>query len=134
MNLSVWFAYCRFCVVGLVGAAVDTTLLGALHEAAELDVRLAKVAAAEVALVGNFILNEAWTFRGQSGGTSGMAGRFARFHAICLTGMAMSVVILWMLHAHAGFPVVASNAVAIVLVSMWNFTLSRRFGWAQGQQ
>ena len=118
--------------MGLVGAALDTTLLGALHETAELDVRLAKVVSAEVALVGNFFLNEAWTFRGQGGGKWGMAGRFARFHAICLTGMAMSVVILWMLHAHGGFPVVASNGVAIVLVSTWNFTLSRRFGWVQG--
>lgn len=132
MNPSVWFAYGRFCAVGLVGAAVDTTLLGALHEAAELDVRLAKVVSAEVALVGNFFLNEAWTFRGQCGGKCGKAGRFARFHAICLTGMAMSVVILWMLHTQGGLPVVASNGVAIVLVSMWNFTLSRRFGWAQG--
>lgn len=133
MNPSVLFAYGRYCVVGLVGAAVDTSLLGALHEAAGIDVRTAKVAAAEVALVGNFILNEAWTFRGLGGGRRAMVGRFARFHAICLTGMAMSVGILWMLHAYVGVPVVASNGVAIVLVSIWNFTLSRRFGWAQGQ-
>lgn len=134
MNPSVLSAYGRYCVVGLVGAVVDTSLIGALHEAAGMDVRVAKVAAAEVALVGNFILNEAWTFGGRGGGAWGWVGRLARFHAICLTGMAMSVGILWMLHAHAGFPVVASNAAAIMLVSVWNFTLSRRFGWAQGQQ
>src|SRR4051812_9972196 len=60
--------FIRFSVVGLSGALIDTTLLQ-VFESTHLfgfSLMINKIIAAEIAMLNNFVWNEAWTFRVQS--------------------------------------------------------------------
>jgi putative flippase GtrA len=54
----------RFCLVGSVGACIDTTLFYLFCDPLKLGMNLtaSKFGAAELALLCNFLLNNAWTF------------------------------------------------------------------------
>lgn len=96
------------------------------------DLEVAKVVAAEIALIHNFIWNELWTFRELTvAGTDfrHRLGRFLKFNTICAAGIALSVVLLKAQVDGIGLNVYLANFIAIVVVSVWNFLLNLRFGW-----
>jgi len=92
-----------------------------------------KLVAAEVAMVSNFIWNDSWTFgdlaRRLGGGTERLK-RLAKFNSICAMGLALSVLLLALqvdiLHVNRYL----ANAVAIGLVTAWNFRVNKAFSWA----
>lgn len=132
--------YAQFCLVGATGMAVDMGLLHLLASPTLLgwNLSLSKVVAAEVALVNNFVWNELWTFRPRAGTNRAGAGkwlaRLAKFNLICVAGIGWSVLLLNAQVHWLGLNVYLANFVAIVLVSIWNFCLSLRFGWRLPQR
>lgn len=133
-NRTLFIRYAIFCVVGASGVGVDMAVLYLLVQLGQtaIWVSVSKIAAAETAIVSNFILNDLWTFR-QCVGIS-LKGptrirRFLRFNLICASGILLSVAILNALVFWVGLNLYFANSVAIVVVSVWNFTLSRRFAW-----
>lgn len=126
--------YLRFSTVGASGVGVDMLLLWALHGTLGIPVVAAKVMAAETAVVTNFLLNDRWTFRDRRRSPQpGLFSRFFRFNLICASGIAFSVALLWAFRHYLGLPVLVSNGIAIVLVSVWNCVLSSRIGWGAGR-
>jgi dolichol-phosphate mannosyltransferase len=128
---SLFLNYIQFCLVGLTGMAVDMGVLWGLTSCLGLELTLGKVLAAEVAVVNNFVWNERWTFRKAGGGVQrgGKVRRFFRFNLVCLAGMGMSVGLLALQVYGLGVNRFVANFIAIVLVSFWNFFMSRWFGW-----
>ena len=134
VSLPLLKRYVKFCIVGGTGMAVDMTMIYLLATPSMLgwNLSLSKVIAAEVAVVNNFIWNDTWTFRGL--GVSGNVWlqrlyRFLKFNLISLAGIGLSVLLLniqvYWLHVN----LYLANFIAIVLVSVWNFFMSLRFGW-----
>lgn len=121
--------YLRFCLVGGSGVFVDSLALWMLHQWAGVDLVLAKIAAAEVALVSNFILNDRWTFADCRRQGVCRFCRFCRFQLICLCGIGVSVATLYGLREWFGVPLLGANLCAIFLASIWNYVVSARFGW-----
>lgn len=135
LALGVFRQYLQFCVVGLMGMAIDMGVLFLLSSPSTLgwNLSLAKAIAAEVSMLNNFAWNDAWTFR-QNGSSRrilrvGWLGRFGRFNLICLTGVALSIGFLDFQVYWLHFNMYLANFIAIVIVSLWNFVLSFRFGW-----
>lgn len=134
MKPDTFLSYCRFCLVGATGVAVDMCILFLLADATMLDwnLSLAKVCAAETAILNNFLWNERWTFRTRIEPTPTFRTlllRLGRFNLICLSGIAISVGLLnFQVRVLNANPYVA-NLIAIVIVSLWNFYLSSKFGW-----
>jgi dolichol-phosphate mannosyltransferase len=96
-----------------------------------LPVLPSKVIAAEVALINNFVLNEIWTFR-QPVGTRGQGSVYKRllfFNTICGVGILIAVALLYLFHSLLAWNLYVSNALAIGLVTAWNFILNARFNW-----
>ncbi|HEX6277656.1 MAG TPA: glycosyltransferase [Polyangiaceae bacterium] len=125
----------KFCVVGATGVVVDMTILYLLSDPSTLALGLtrSKLAAAETAIVSNFLLNDAWTFGDVSSRARGLRPKFRRFlgfNAICAAGLVLNVVILNVLFNLAGLDRYLSNAVAIVLVTAWNYFLNRKLNFA----
>jgi dolichol-phosphate mannosyltransferase len=60
--------------------------------------------------------------------------RLWRFNLICLAGIVWSVLLLNLQVHGLHLNVFLANFNAIVLVSLWNFLLSQRFGWAARQR
>lgn len=125
--------YCRFCVVGGSGVIVDTALLCGFLAMGAFGGSLlfCKWAAAELALVNNFVWNERWTFRGRSDQmkVKDILYRCLRFHLICGVGIAMSVMLLEIGVHFILLPVIVSNVIAIGMASLWNYWASARWNW-----
>ena len=130
---SMFQRYLRFCMVGGSGVVVDMVILWLLASSHTLawNLTLSKIIAAEVALLNNFAWNEVWTFRGLVATDSWrqLLLRCLKFNAICVSGIALSVLLLRLQVYGLGWNLLISNFLAIVLVSVWNFLLNLRFGW-----
>jgi dolichol-phosphate mannosyltransferase len=124
----------RFVVVGASGALVDMLMLFLLSDPRTLGLGLtrSKVAAAELALIDNFIWNDAWTFRDLTRDQNGWQHRlrrFAKFNVICGIGLALNVVLLNVLFNLLDLNRYVANAVAIGAVMAWNYRFNVMLGW-----
>lgn len=125
----------RFCLVGASGVVVDMSMLFLLSDPTMLGFGLtrSKIAAAEVAIVNNFLWNDAWTFGDAAKAEPGLTAKLRRFlgyNAICIAGVALNVVILNLLFNLAGMNRYLANAIAIVAVTAWNYGLNKRLNWS----
>ena len=124
----------RFVVVGASGALVDMLVLFLLGDPRTLGLGLtrSKVAAAELALINNFIWNDAWTFRDlirDQNGWQHRLRRFAKFNVICGIGLVLNVVLLNVLFNLFDMNRYVANAVAIGAVMAWNYRFNVLLGW-----
>jgi dolichol-phosphate mannosyltransferase len=126
--------FVRFCLVGFSGVFVDMGFFYFLHDPSTLHLGLtrSKVMAAELAIVNNFLWNDAWTFRDMAKdqkGASAKFKRFLKFNVICTLGVALNVVLLnFEVNVLKINPYVA-NLAAIAIVTVWNFWLNTRLSW-----
>jgi dolichol-phosphate mannosyltransferase len=125
----------RFCVVGASGVMVDMGLFYLLGDPRALgwNVSLAKALAAESALVSNFLLNDAWTFREQAARRPDLPARLRRFlgfNAICGIGIGLNLLIIHLLWGRLGLNRYVANAIAILLVTAWNYLLNAKLNWS----
>ncbi len=126
--------FVRYGIVGFSGVFVDMALLYVLYQSAGLGLTLSKVIAAEVAILSNFLWNDAWTFADMARQQPGLGNRFKRllkFNAICLTGLVLNVLLL-----HMFFDVIfaqnlpyLANLITILLIAIWNFWLNLKLSW-----
>jgi len=123
--------FTRFAAVGLSGVAVDMLLLFLLGDprALALPLTLSKLVAAGTAMANNFLWNDAWTFRDgarRGGGAARKLERFARYALVCGAGVALNVALLHLQTGLFGLNRYLANAVAIGLVTLFNFALISR--------
>jgi putative flippase GtrA len=88
---------------------------------------VAFVAAAEASTMVNFVLNDVVTFRHLPGHSRHWVARCARFHATCIVGTILAYLIQLGLHFALGMPAFLAEAVAIVLLTAFNFTSHHLF-------
>lgn len=127
--------FLRFCIVGATGVVVDMSLLYLLSDPSTLGLGLtrSKIVAAEAAIISNFLLNDAWTFSDlarKAPGAGSKLRRFLGFNAICALGVGINVLILNLLFNLAGMNRYIANAIAILIVTGWNYLLNRHLNWA----
>jgi dolichol-phosphate mannosyltransferase len=85
-----------------------------------------------VAIANNFVWNDLWTFRdlarGQRGARAALR-RFAKFNVICSMGLVFNVVLLNLMYNLLHMNRYAANAVAVGLVTLWNFWINLKLSW-----
>lgn len=114
----------RFAVVGGVGVGVNTAALYLLRQWAHLALPAASVIAVELAVVNNYLLNNAWTF---AAGPPTVR-RFAKFNVSALGGLAVNVLAVWLLTGLGLFYLVA-NLIGISASFAANYALSVTWVW-----
>lgn len=127
--------FIRFALVGASGVLVDMGILFLLSDPSMLGLGLtrSKIAAAETAILTNFLLNDAWTFGDVARRQTGLrarARRFLGFNAICSLGLVLNVLLLNALFNYAGLNRYLANLIAIGVVTGWNYLLNRKLNWA----
>ena len=123
----------RFAAVGLSGVLVDMFFLWLFGGVLGWALTPAKLVAAEAAMINNFAWNDLWTFGDisrQLGGGRARLRRFVSFNAICAAGLALNVVLLNAQVLLLGVNRYLANAIAIAVVTAWNFWMNRAFSWA----
>jgi dolichol-phosphate mannosyltransferase len=126
--------FVRFAAVGFSGVFVDMGLLFVLSDPTMLGWGLtrSKLIASEMAIVNNFIWNDAWTFGDLSAHQKGFRQRlrrFGKFQLICLAGVALNTILLNLQFNLLGMNRYVANGVAIAAVTGWNFWLNLKLSW-----
>jgi dolichol-phosphate mannosyltransferase len=131
--------FLRFGIVGFSGVFVDMIILYLLSDPTTLGWGLtrSKIIAAEVAILNNFIWNDAWTFAEVSMKQKGWNKRLKRlikFNLICLAGLILNVLLLNLQFNLLGFNQIPygrylANFIAIGIVTIWNFWLNLKLSW-----
>jgi dolichol-phosphate mannosyltransferase len=126
--------FLRFAAVGLSGVVVDMGLLFLLSDPSTLGWGLtrSKLIAAEVAIINNFYWNDRWTFADVAGPQRRFGQqlrRFAKFQMICLAGLLLNTILLNIQFNFFGMNRYLANAIAIGLVTGWNFWLNLKLSW-----
>jgi dolichol-phosphate mannosyltransferase len=126
--------FIRYAVVGLSGVCVDMGLLYVLSDPTMLGWGLtrSKLIASQMAILNNFLWNDAWTFHDLSARQRGLKARLRRlgkFQLICLAGMAINATLLNLQFNLLGMNRYVANAVAIAAVTGWNFWLNLKLNW-----
>lgn len=126
--------FIRYAIVGFSGVFVDQAILYFLFSNIGLGLTTSKIIAAEVAIISNFIWNDAWTFADMVTNQKDRSSRFKRllkFNTVCLLGLVIDVLLLnvfFNLIFGQSRPYLA-NLLAIGLVAIWNFWLNLKLNW-----
>jgi putative flippase GtrA len=115
-----WVQLAKFCTVGASGYIVNLAVYGTLL-ALGVHYLLAAVCSFLVAVTNNYLWNRMWTFRRQRGHLVFQGFRFLLVSTIAL---AANLAFLSALVA-LGVPKLPAQAVAIALVTPWNFVANK---------
>ncbi|MGI0481218.1 glycosyltransferase [Geminocystis sp. CENA526] len=136
LRLSLWqiTRFIRFGLVGLSGVFVDMTFLYLLSDPTTLALPLtrSKIIAAELAIINNFLWNDAWTFKDISlkqPGKRKKIKRLIKFNIICLGGLILNVLLLNFFFNVFGLNRYIANLISIALVTVWNYWLNLKLSW-----
>jgi dolichol-phosphate mannosyltransferase len=124
--------FSRFALVGLSGVVVDVAVLYFLYSVLGLGLIVSAVAAAEIAIINNFIWNDRWTFgdlANRQRAKRMTIKRFLKFNIICLMGLVLKVPLLLLFLYGLHIPVYAANFMAIAIVTFWNFWINLNLKW-----
>ncbi len=126
--------FARFAAVGLSGVIVDMGVLFLLSDPATLGWGLtrSKLIASELAIVNNFLWNDMWTFRDLTANQHSVRQRlrrFGKFQLICLAGAVLNTILLNLQFNLLHMNRYVANAIAILLVTGWNFWLNLKLSW-----
>jgi dolichol-phosphate mannosyltransferase len=118
---KLFVALLRFGVVGAVGTAVNLAVLHLLHGELGWGFTRSSAIATEVAIIGNYIGNELWTFHHRKL----HLGRLVQFNATMLVGATVQVAAATLLERF--LPYLLAQVIGIAIGSGLNFAFN--FGW-----
>lgn len=125
-----WVKIVRFGLVGFSGIFVNMGLLYALTEIVGIYYLVSAAIAIELSIVNNFIWNDVWTFK--SAGDlrfERKVQRFASFQAVSVGGLAINMVVLYLLADIAGVYYLVANLAGILIAFAWNYGVNRHYTW-----
>jgi putative flippase GtrA len=123
------FSAGRFAIVGAAGALVNTAFLSLLYQRLHLALPLSSLGACELAVIGNYVLDDRWAFQRPS--LSWM--RFAKFNVTAAGGLVLTVALisafvhLWQLNY------LLANSLALAASGLFNLALSLSWIWGRGR-
>src|SRR6186997_1850189 len=116
-----WFQLAKFCVVGASGYVVNLAVFATLIHWADMHYLPAAVCSFLVAVTNNYLWNRLWTFHHQRGR---LVCQGMRFLLVSTIALAANLVFLWIL-VELGVAALPAQAIAIVLVTPWNFAANK---------
>jgi putative flippase GtrA len=117
----------RFGTVGAIGFCVNEGLLYLLHGRWLLTLWLAQVIAIESAIIGNYLLNDRWTFHHPHPTFE----RFLRFNGVSLVSLVVNILVVQIGTHYTPIHYLAANAVGVVVAFGVNYLLN--VYWAYGK-
>ncbi len=123
-----------FLVVGGLAALVNLAGVWVFSRYTSLPYDLYIVLATEISLLCNFALNDRFTFHALAGIQRRWWVRCARFHGPSGVGFVLTLLIAYVAHHAAHLPPVTAQAVAILIVTLVNFSMHRLWTYRGSSQ
>ena len=121
--------FVKFAIVGVIGMAVDLTILTVSREILGLPLSIAVALGFTVAVVSNFTWNRFWTF--PESRQRPIATQLVQFTLVNLVGLGINEVIVLGLYpvflrlSHDPIAYLAAKVIAIGVVLFWNYGANR---------
>lgn len=123
------FIFIKFCLVGGVGSIVNLLATYFLTSSGVFYL-ISGLIGIEVGLLSNFFLNWVWTYRNRSVHTlPALVEALGKDHLVRSAGLLLNVCSLWLLTEFVGFYYLLSQAVGIVLGTIFNFVGNQWWTW-----
>jgi len=123
----------RFFAVGVVAAAFQTGLLGALVEWGNVQYLLAAIVSIEITILLQYGVNNRWTFHTvRHTGWREYAHGLLRTNVVRGTAIPIQVGVLYALVSAAAIPYLVANGVGIVVSGIYRYVLDSRWTWQGG--
>ena len=114
----------KFAVVGVSGMAIDFSVTWIGKEKLQLNKYLSNSLGFCCAVINNFFWNRYWAFAGSS---QPLAGQFAKFALVSLTGLLLNNLLLYLLVKYSKSNFYILKLVVIGLVFFWNYCINFLF-------
>ena len=125
----------RYAAVGVVGVLVDGVFTSLLSSRSLPSVSV-QAMGFEMSVLSNFLLNEAWTFRGQVehlAASQPWLYRFGRFQLVSVFSLLLNLGISLALFHRFGVPGTEANLVGIAIAGVTNFFANSHLTWSLWQ-
>lgn len=114
----------KFSLVGLSGIVVNQGTLAFLHQAFQVNLKIAGIIAIELSIISNFLLNNFWTWK--EGKSRGFIQRFAKYHLVTLVSGAINYAILLALTS-LNINYLMANLLGIAVGMVINFIINHNW-------
>jgi putative flippase GtrA len=133
---GVFQRFCTYVVIGGFAAVVNLVVFFlVLHISLPLDNLMrniiASVCACEISIMANFVPNDHFTFKHLDGHSRTWAARCTRFHVTSLGGSLLTFLIQFGFSSIGHILAILSQAIALVIVLLYNFTFHHLFTYRQ---
>lgn len=113
----------KFAVVGLSGVLVNMTVLFFFTEILRITYWVSGIIAIEISIIGNFILNDLWTWRDRA--KKRLLHRFTQYHiSVGLTAILFNWLLLIILTEVFTVYYLLSNLIGIIVGTVSNYILN----------
>lgn len=122
-------SFFKFGIVGTIGFIINTAILE-LFVSRKMHPALGSAVGAEVAIISNFILNNAWTFGDRRVSGKAMVPKFLQFNLTSLGALVIQTVSVWAGTALFGTSAYFSSYIVGVAIGLvWNYTMYSKVIW-----
>lgn len=118
-------------LAAIVNLLVFAIMLRLLPGDSPLQNTIAYVVAAELSIMANFIPNDRFTFNTLAGAKRPWLHRCWRFHTTCIIGTILTYLIESLLVYRVHVPALIAEAIAIIIVLIYNFSAHHLFTYRQ---
>jgi dolichol-phosphate mannosyltransferase len=134
LRFSLWpvTRFLRFGVVGFSGVFVDLSVFYLIRTVLGIGLTRSAILSSEVAIINNFLWNDAWTFgdiASKQQGNRKRLRRFLKFNVVCLAGLILNVSIVNFLFNVVHINEYLAKLIAIAMVTFLNFWLNLKLSW-----
>lgn len=124
INSTLILKFLKFCAVGFSGMVVDFGVTWLCKEKFGWNKYLSNSLGFILAATNNYIWNRLWTF--QSANTQ-IPVEYGKFLIIAAIGLAINNFVIYLLHGKLKLNFYLSKIFAIIIVTVWNFTMNYLF-------
>jgi len=120
--------FIRFSIVGGLGFILNLILLTILHKKFGVNIFIAQLISAELALFGNFILHNYWTYAHHRVDKT-KTNLLIKFHMTSWPAILGSTLMVGFFEKLAHFGNLLSLSISSIIILGWNFFWSKYFVW-----
>jgi len=121
-------SFVLYVLAGLSGLLLHIAILGILYRGANVGFVNAQISATVVAMISNFLVNNAVTFRSRRLKGILLAGGLTAYMAICALGAIVNVQSAEYLYEHS-IPWWFAGAAGAMIGAVWNYAVSTQIVW-----
>ncbi len=119
--------FMQFCLVGLSGVGVNWLILYLGKDFTHINIRIVIISAILISMLGNFILNNIWTFSREASDKSVFV-KAVQFFLICGIGAGINYIITYSLYK-LDLLIYLASFLGIAAATVWNYALNSLVTW-----